>query len=191
MAEYIENYLPPLQTNYAVTGTAFNTNKPALFGSTVGVTGAATFASTVAITGNTTITGSLAVTGTITGPRTANLSVSAAVGATIVLTAAQSGSTCINASTSGSPSWTLPAVASGLEFTFICANATAGFTITGNGASVIHAKTSATGTAITSTATSGAITNTQATAVVGDALQLICDGTTWWPKAQTGIFAAS
>lgn len=116
---------------------------------------------------------------------------SALAGATVALTAAQSGSVCINRSTSGSPSWTLPAAAAGLEFTFITANTTAGFTITTGTAAVIHAKTNATGTAITSTATTGAITNTQATAVVGDCLQLVCDGTNWWPMAQSGIFAAS
>lgn len=112
---------------------------------------------------------------------------SALVGATVVLTAAQSGSICINRSTSGSPSWTLPAATTaGLQFTFICANTTAGFTVTG--AQVIHAKTSATGTAITTTTT---LTNTQGTAVVGDAISLVSDGAVWWMTSQTGIFAAS
>ena len=112
---------------------------------------------------------------------------SALVGATVVLTAAQSGSICINRSTSGSPSWTLPAATTaGLEFTFLCANTTAGFTVTG--AQVIHAKTSATGTAITTTTT---LTNTQGTAVVGDCITIVSDGAVWWGIAQTGIFAAS
>lgn len=112
---------------------------------------------------------------------------SALVGATVVLTAAQSGGTFINRSTSGTPSWTLPAATTaGLVFTFICANTTAGFTVTG--AQVIHAKTSATGTAITTTTT---LTNTQATAVVGDAITIVSDGTAWWMTSQSGIFAAS
>ncbi len=112
---------------------------------------------------------------------------SALVGATVVLTAAQSGSVCINRSTSGSPSWTLPAATTaGLTFTFITANTTAGFTVTG--AQVIHAKTSATGTAITTTTT---LTNTQGTAVVGDTITIVSDGAVWWITAQTGIFAAS
>lgn len=112
---------------------------------------------------------------------------SALVGATVVLTAAQSGSVFQNRSTSGSPSWTLPAATTnGLEYTFTTANTTAGFTVTG--AQVIHAKTSATGTAITTTTT---LTNTQATAVVGDAITIVSDGTVWWITAQTGIFAAS
>lgn len=125
-------------------------------------------------------------TGTTTGSRSSVIT-SALVGATVVLTAAQSGSVLINASTSGSPSWTLPAATtSGLNFTFLTANTTTGYTITG--AQVIHAKTSATGTAITSTTT---ITNTQGTAVVGDALEIVSDGAVWWIRAQTGIFAAS
>lgn len=111
---------------------------------------------------------------------------SALVGATVALTAAQSGGTFQNRSTSGSPSWTLPTCANGLEYTFTTASTSAGFTVTG--AQVIHAKTSATGTAITTTTT---LTNTQGTAVVGDAITIVGDGTAWWVTAQTGIYAAS
>ncbi len=90
-------------------------------------------------TGSTTTVG-LVNTGASTG-LTSPLVQSALVGATVVLTAAQSGGTFQNRSTSGSPSWTLPTCANGLEYTFTCANTTAGFTVTG--AQVIHAKTSA------------------------------------------------
>lgn len=131
-------------------------------------------------------TGGISSTGSITGSVLTPLVQSALVGATIVVTAAQSGGIFQNRSTSGSPSWTLPTCANGLEYTFTTANTTTGFTITG--AQVIHAKTSATGTAITSTTT---ITNTQATAVVGDSITIVGDGTAWWITAQTGIFAAS
>ena len=149
--------------------------------------------------GNVTAPGTLAVTGVatftatpvFTSGQTEKTINSALVGATVVLTAAQSATTCINVSTSGTPVWTLPAVANGLYFNFVCGNTTAGFAVNTTTTAVIHAKTTATGTAITSTATTGAITNTQATAVVGDALQLMCDGTAWWMVAQTGIFAAS
>lgn len=132
-------------------------------------------------------TGGISSTGSITGSVLTPLVQSALVGATVVITAAQSGSIFQNRSTSGNPSWTLPAPANGLELTFTTANTTTGFTIT-SAAAVIHAKTSATGTAITSTTT---ITNTQATAVVGDSITIVCDGTAWWITAQTGIFAAS
>lgn len=154
-----------------------NTNKNV----NIGVAGAGSSA-TLSV-GN----GGISTTGSITGGVLVPVVQSALVGATVVLTAAQSGGVFQNRSTSGSPSWTLPAPTNGVELTFTTANTTAGFTIT-SAAAVIHAKTSATGTAITSTTT---ITNTQGTAVVGDSLTIVCDGTAWWVTAQTGIFAAS
>lgn len=138
-------------------------------------------------TGNATISGTLAVTGAISGPRVSTVTNSAATGATVVLTNAQSGQVNINVSTGGSPSWTLPVGTSGVRFTFICGNTTAGFTVT-NATQVIHFKTSASGTVLTSTTT---LTNTQATAIVGDFINLICDGTAWWMDGISGIFAAS
>lgn len=138
-----------------------------------------------------TTTGALSVTGAATfstaptGAQVRATSNSATAGATVVLTAADSGKVFFNVSTSGSPSWTLPAAASGLYYTFVCANTTAGFTVTAAG--TIYAKTSATGTAISGTT----LTNTQGTAVVGDTITLVSDGTGWRMIAQSGIFAAS
>jgi hypothetical protein len=129
--------------------------------------------------------GGINTTGTITGGVLVPAIQSALVGATVVLTAAQSGGVFINRSTSGSPSWTLPAASNGLEYTFITANTTAGFTVTAAG--TIYAKTSATGTAVSGTT----LTNTQATAVVGDAITLVSDGTGWRVTAQTGVFTAA
>lgn len=168
---YIENYEPEIKqargllTKYPLTlsGTAANL--------TVG--------------GNLAVTGTTSFTGVPAGLGSPVVQ-SALVGATVVLTAAQSGGTFQNRATSGTPSWTLPTCANGLEYTFTTASTSAGFTVTG--AQVIHAKTSATGTAITTTTT---LTNTQATAVVGDAITIVGDGTAWWITAQTGIFAAS
>lgn len=135
------------------------------------------------VTGNVTgdVTGT--VTGTVVGYKR-NTASSAAVGATVVLTAADSGKVLINASTSGSPSWTLPTAADGLWFTFVCANATAGFTVTGG---TMKFKTTATGTALSGTT----LTNTQGTAVVGDTITIVCNGTNWYMVSQSGIFAAS
>lgn len=161
MTQLIEDVLPPIQS------AGLNTNKAVTLGSTLAVTGAASF--TVAPT----------------GPDISTVATSALVGATVVLTAADSGKTLINVSTSGSPSWTLPAAANGLMFTFVCGNTTAGFTVTGG---VVHLKTSASGTVLTSTTT---VTNTQATAIVGDTLSIVSDGTVWWMTAISGIFAAS
>jgi hypothetical protein len=109
---------------------------------------------------------------------------SALVGATVALTAAQCGQTFNNRSTSGTPSWTLPAAANGLWYTFTVSSTTAGFTVTGG---TIRAKTNAAGTTITGTT----LTNTQGTAVVGDTITLVCDGTEWRMVAQSGIFAAA
>lgn len=124
----------------------------------------------------------LRVTGTSASSRVVQQN--ALVGATVILTAADSGSVLINRSTSGSPSWTLPTAASGLHYTFYTANTTAGFTVTGG---TIKAKTNASGTAISGTT----LTNTQGTAVVGDSIILVCDGTNWISIGQTGTFAAS
>ena len=157
--------------DYSGSTGAFKTSTGA---NTIG--GAATFNSTVAFTT------------APTGPAKYLTNNSATVGATVVLTTAQSGQAFINVSTSGSPSWTLPANApNGIEFTFICGNTTAGFTVT-SASQVIHFKTSASGTVLTSTTT---LTNTQATAIVGDFINIVCDGTAWWMVAISGIFAAS
>lgn len=129
--------------------------------------------------------GSTTFTEAPTGPQNVTTVVqSALVGATVALTAAQSGGVFINRSTSGSPSWTLPTNVAGLTYTFVTANVTAGFTVTGG---TIKAKTNAAGTAISGTT----LTNTQATAVVGDTITLVADGTNWVMVAQSGIFAAS
>lgn len=162
------------EQNFPTTSiNGLNTNKAVAFGSTLAVTGVATFTAapvfTAAPSGASTLR-------TVTD--------SALVGATVALTAAQCGQTFNNRSTSGSPSWTLPTAANGLWYTFTVSNVTAGFTITGG---TIVAKTTATGTAINGTT----LTNTQGTAVVGDTITLVCDGTSWRMVAQSGIFAAS
>jgi hypothetical protein len=161
------------------SGVRLNANEPLVAAGAITLSGAST------ISGVATFTAAPVFSAVPSGVGSPTVQ-SALVGATVVLTAGQSGGTFQNRSTSGSPSWTLPTCANGLEYTFTTANTTAGFTITG--AQVIHAKTSATGTAITSTTT---ITNTQGTAVVGDSLTIVGDGTAWWVTAQTGIFAAS
>lgn len=140
-----------------------------------------TMASTLAVTGVATFTAAPVFSGGQTRP---NVQQSALVGATVVLTAADSGAVLINRSTSGSPSWTLPTNAAGLYYTFYVSNVTAGFTVTGG---TIKAKTNAAGTAISGTT----LTNTQGTAVVGDTITLLADGTNWVAIAQSGIFAAA
>lgn len=167
MARKFENY------NDVVNEDGFNTNKAATFGSTVAVTGVATFTAAPVFTA-----------GIPSGSYLRTITDSAAVGATVVLAAAQSGQVFNNASTSGSPSWTLPTAGNGLWYTFTCSNTTAGFTVTGG---TIKAKASATGAAITGTT----LTHTQGTAVIGDCITLVCDGTVWRNVGQNGTFAAA
>ena len=140
----------------------------------------------VETTGDLTVGGTttFATTPVVSGGIKRTVSQSALVGATVVLTAADSGSVLINRATSGSPSWTLPTAAAGLYYTFYVSSTSAGFTVTGG---TIKAKTSATGTAISGTT----LTNTQGTAVVGDNITLVCDGTNWVAISQSGIFAAA
>lgn len=143
------------------------------------LSGSITFSGTVAHTGATSFTS--APTGA--GP-VRTITDSALVGATVALTAAQCGQTFNNRSTSGTPSWTLPTAANGLWYTFTVSDVTTGFTVTGG---TIKAKTSAAGTAISGTT----LTNTQGTAVIGDTITLVCDGTVWRMVAQSGIFTAA
>lgn len=158
-----------------------NTNQPANFGSTFNAVGAVTMESTLAVTGVTTF----AVPPVYTTGQTMPAPVlSALVGATVVLTASQSGGVFINRSTSGSPSWTLPTAAAGLYYIFLVSNTTAGFTVTGG---TIFAKANPAGASVTGTT----LTNTQGTAVIGDSITLYCDGTSWRGIAQLGTFAAS
>ena len=159
----IENHLPVVKFN------GLNTNTAVVFGSTLAVTGVVTFTAAPVFNGGQTAT---------------TVVQSALVGATVALTAAQSGGVFINRATSGSPSWTLPTNVAGLMYTFTVASTTAGFTVTGG---TIKAKTTATGTAISGTT----LTNTQATAVVGDTITLVADGTNWVMTHQSGIFAAT
>lgn len=169
------------QYNGAVrqNGVRLNANEPLV------AAGANTLSGATTVSGALSVTGTAAFTTAPTGPVVKLTTQSALVGATVVLTAADSGKVFQNRATSGTPSWTLPAVANGLVYTFTTASTTAGFTVTAAG--TIHAKTSATGTAVSGTT----LTNTQATAVVGDSITLVSDGTAWWVTAQTGIFTAA
>lgn len=173
MTVLLEDQLP------GVKADGLQTNKAVVLGSTLSV------ASTSAFTGVATFTAAPVFTAGATGASPLRtVTNSALVGATVAITAAQCGQTFNNRATSGSPSWTLPTAANGLWYTFTVSDVTAGFTITGG---TIVAKTAATGTAITGTT----LTNTQGTAVVGDTITLVCDGTSWRMVAQSGIFAAS
>ena len=158
-----------------------NTNKNTNLGGTVNAVGAVTMESTLNVTGVATFTAAPVFS---SGTTVTGVTFSALVGATVALSASQSGGVFINRSTSGSPSWTLPTAAAGLYYTFLVSNTTAGFTVTGG---TIFAKANPNGASVTGTT----LTNTQATAVIGDSITLVCDGTSWRGIAQLGIFAAA
>lgn len=162
MARKFEDYHPPVRED------GFVTDKNATFGGTLAVTGVTTFTAAPVFSGG----------------QTQPVAINALVGATVVLTAAMSGQLNINRSTSGSPSWTLPTAAAGLWYDFLVTSTSAGFTVTGG---TIFAKAAANGASVTGTT----LTNTQGTAVIGDFVRLVCDGTSWRGTAQTGIFAAA
>jgi membrane protein implicated in regulation of membrane protease activity len=163
MPRRIEDYYPLVKE-----AGELRTAKPVVFESTLTLTGALTHTAPPVYSGGVTQT----------------VNINALVGATIVLTAAMSGSLNINRSTSGTPSWTLPTAAAGLWYDFLVTSTTAGFTVTGG---TIFARANPNGASVTGTT----LTNTQGTAVVGDHVRLVCDGTSWRGTAQTGIFAAS
>lgn len=173
----IESYTPVVKLNkgtftklpVSLSGTAATL----AVGGTSAFTGVATFTVAPVFTA-----------GIPTGAVLRTVTDSALIGATVALTAAQSGQVFNNRSTSASPSWTLPTAANGLWYTFTVSDVTTGFTVTGG---TIKAKASATGAAISGTT----LTNTQATAVVGDTITLVSDGTVWRMVSQSGIFAAA
>jgi hypothetical protein len=175
---YIENYNMAVRQSRGLKTklpvTLSGTSATLAVGGTLAVTGASTF------TGVATFTAAPV----FSSGTTQTVTLSALAGATVALTAAMSGGLFINRSTSGSPSWTLPTAAAGLWYDFLVSNTTAGFTVTGG---TIFAKANPNGASVTGTT----LTNTQGTAVIGDFIRLVCDGTSWRGTAQTGIFAAS
>lgn len=173
MAIDLKNYEPALKAGADITTSGAVSSATLAVSSTSAFTGVATFTAAPVFTAAPSGAGVLR---TVTD--------SALVGATVALTAAQCGQTFNNRSTSGSPSWTLPTAANGLWYTFTCSDTTTGFTVTGG---TIKAKADATGAAITGTT----LTHTQGTAVIGDTITLVCDGTVWRMVAQAGIFAAA
>lgn len=119
------------------------------------------------------------------------VSVPAAVGATgpTVLTSADAGKTFVCVVDAA---FTLPltTTCSGARIGFLVgvASAGAGVVLTANGADTLNAKTTSAGTtAITGAAT---LTNTPATDVVWDRMELVSDGVSKWiAVAQSGVWA--
>lgn len=119
------------------------------------------------------------------------------VAATNVIAASESGTTYfLNHATEFAS--TLPTPAAGLRFSFIVANApeSANYTIvTASGTDLIHGMVvcsqDAGGTADSSAGTAAdTITFVAAKAVLGDRVDVICDGTNWFAVAYSSVFDA-
>lgn len=182
MTVYLEDYIP------VVRYQGLNTQKAVSLGSTLAVTGAVTMASTLAVTGAASFSG--AVNG-IKHEFQTDLTA-----ATIAITAAQSGATFMATKASATQTYTLPAVAAGLVYTFICGHASGEILIDQAASEVITITAFAAvgvdaDTGIVAPAGGTGIKNTAATNAVGDSLTLISDGTGWYGVGITsGIWAS-
>jgi len=175
MTVYIEDFIPVIQFH------GLNTNKPVTFGSTLEVTGAVTLAST------------LIVTGALSGPSFFQTDASAA---TIAITAAMSGGTFLATKGSATQTYTLPAVAAGLRYTFICGHASGEILIDQVASEVITITSFAAvgadaDTGIIAPAGGTGIKNTAATNAIGDSITLVSNGVGWYGVGITsGIWAS-
>jgi len=169
MAGKLEDFIP------VVKYEGLNTDKAAVLGSTLAVTGA--------------ITATGGVTGTLTGGQVRTVE---NVLVDNILTASESGSVFVNTKGSATTTFTLPAAAAGLVFTFVEGNAAGEILITPTSGDAIVTKIHAAenGTALAPAASTG-IKNTAATNVAGDTITLVClDATTWYGTAMTGLWAS-
>lgn len=150
----------------------FRTNKPAYFGNTVEFDGAVQFDGLV--------TGRRRDVAVVTGDTT--------------LTAAESGKVLVDNKGSATTTFTLPdaGTTEGIEFTFMCGNASGEILITPASGDLIVGKThgAENGTGIAPAAGTG-IKNTAATNVVGDFCTLVFDGVDTWRMASVaGVWAS-
>lgn len=111
---------------------------------------------------------------------------------TEAVSASESGKVYVQTRSSTTVTFTLPAAAAGLEYTFICGHAGSEILITPATGDAIVGKTSGAddGTGIAPAAGTG-IKNTAATNVVGDHCTLVAlDTTTWYMKSVAGVWAS-
>ena len=155
------------------------------------IVGNGTTAVSVALSGQLAITN--AGVATVTGGKTGVVS---GTDATVAVTVAQSGTVFFATATSGTQTYTLPAVAAGLTYTFIAAHAGGEILVDQAASEVITITTFAAvgadaDTAIVAPAGGTGVKNTAATNAVGDSLTLVSDGTGWYGVGITsGIWAS-
>lgn len=146
------------------------------------------------VTGSLTVDGTLTVTGalTVSGALTGARPVEATTAETSVLTAAMSGKVFVQTRASTTVTYSLPAAAAGLFFTFICGHASSEILITPVAGDAIVTKihSAQDGTALAPAAGTG-IKNTALSNVIGDSITLVAlDGTTWYGTSIIGLWAS-
>jgi hypothetical protein len=169
------------------------------------VVGNNTFSGANTFSGTTTVSGSLVASGGVTGDVTGNLTgnvtgalssttlpVEATTAETEAVSAAESGKVFVQTRSSTTVTYTLPAAAAGLTYTFVCGHADSEILITPQSGDAIVTKIHAAndGTALAPAAGTG-IKNTAGTNVAGDFIRLVAlDGTTWYGVGMTGVWAS-
>lgn len=164
----LENVLP------IVALYGLKTDKAADFDSTLNVQGAVTLQSSLTVQG-----GTIAPTEAITAE-------------TEAIAATDSGKTYVQTRSSTTVTFSLPAAAAGLTYTFVCGHADSEILINPATGDAIVGKTHAAenGTGLAPAAGTG-IKNTAATNVVGDHCTLVAlDGTTWYMTSVAGVWAS-
>lgn len=137
-------------------------------------------------TGTNTFSGTLVVSGGITAT-TENVAA-----ATEAVSASESGKVYVDTLGSGTTTFTLPAAAPGLTYTFVAGSAAGEILINPQAGDAIVGKThgAENGTGIAPAAGTG-IKNTAATNVIGDHCTLVAlDTTTWYMTSVAGVWAS-
>ena len=163
------------------------------FDETLTVTGTTALVGAVTLTAGITVGGTLAVTGAATLSSTLSYRhLTEAVTATNTITAAESGTVFFLNSATEFVS-TLPAPAAGLHFTFIVKAAPSGasYTVVTNSSNniIIGLQNSVAGDAGDSGTTDDTITFVNGQSVVGDKVEIHCDGTYWYAHAISKVAA--
>lgn len=156
-------------------------------------------------TGTNTFSGSLVASGGVTGDVTGNLTgnvtgaltsstvpVEATTAETEIISTGESGKVFVQTRSSTTVTYTLPAAAAGLTYTFVCGHADSEILITPASGDAIVTKIHAAenGTALAPAAGTG-IKNTAATNVAGDSITLTAlDGTSWYGTSIIGLWAS-
>lgn len=169
------------------------------------LTGNNTFSGANTFSGTTTVSGSLVASGGVVGNVTGNvtgaisgsiagvtLPTEAVTAETEAVQAAESGKVYVQTRASTTVTFTLPAAAAGLTYTFVCGHADSEILITPQTGDAIVGKThgAENGTGLAPAAGTG-IKNTAATNVVGDHCVLTAlDATTWYMTSVAGVWAS-